>query len=70
MEWRFSKYVYGRVVRYTAYSLRSLRHKNLGGEYHFQSPEACKGCARTLKAPLPHGWEEPLPGTKVLRPLK
>jgi len=70
MEWELKKYVYGSVVRYTAYCLRSLRHKRVGGEYHFQTPEACAARARTLKILLPKGWEEPLPGTKVLRPLK
>lgn len=70
MEWRFSKYVYGSVVRYTAYSVRRLKGKKGGRLYHLQTPEGLAGLCSPKRIALPPGWEEPLPGTKVLRPLE
>jgi len=70
MEWKFSKYRYGKVIRYTAYWVRDPKQKGARRSYHFQTPEACRAFCRARNIPLAEGWEEPLPGTKILRPLK
>jgi len=69
MEWKFRKYRYAKLIRYTAYSVRRCRGEKDGQSYHFETAEACAAFCRRKNIPLPEGWAEPLPGTKPRRHL-